>query len=260
MAMSAVDRTTVGVLGVIVGATLMMFVCPWRHTPPAPVAPAPMLSEDATPRDHYRGLPPPEFRGEWVGTVRFVDDVSKFCSDSAYACLSVQLGQIIMPNPCTSDKVAEVGWSGRSGFLMMLRRGSPWDEENYRTTMCHEIGHAHGWPGNHWIAAESEIAQIERDMIELLYEDDQVQGGMPEESLLRWRSFGKAGEAAIARLDARGDVDRRNTQTGPVIRLSRCKYWKMRQEREGDGEEQLSAWGCGQWLNGDPNTMPEHPH
>jgi hypothetical protein len=204
----------------------------------------PALSEGQEPRDHYRGLPPPEFRGEWTGTVKFVDDVSKHCGTNAYACESS--GVIIMPNPCTPDRLAEVGWSSRTGSLAMLSAESASYTEQYRTTMCHEIGHAHGWPGNHWIATATEVAQLKLAMVEELYGRDQIDGGMDKRSLfgwtLGWNADSLAGDATLAALLAANDVDvREHVSRGTVVRLTRCKYWTMRQEREGDGAARMKA-------------------
>jgi hypothetical protein len=199
------------------------------------------LSEGQTPREHYTGLPPPEFRGEWTGSVRFVDDVKKICGDDAYACAS-PVG-MILPNPCKPDYFAVVGWSARTGALAMMVNGSGWLEEEYRTTVCHELGHANGWPGNHWIATETEIAAIRLEMIEELYEDDQTQGGVERKWLVR--SSGEKGEAAIAAMVVDDDVTVSVFENrGEVVRLSPCKYWSMRQEREGDGAAKLKDWGC----------------
>ena len=210
---------------------------PLRAEPVEAVA----LSEGQEPRDHYRGLPPPEFRGEWTGTVRFVDDVKAFCGENAYACA----GKVItMPNPCTPDQLAEVGWSSRSGSLVMLSEGSKWYTEEYRTTMCHEIGHANGWPGNHWIAGLTEVAALRDEMLGELYERDQIDGGMDERSLLGWTvgwsNESLAGDAAIAEMTAANEVDVfEHISRGTVVRLTRCKYWTMRQEREGDGAARM---------------------
>lgn len=209
-----------------------------RGLPEAPVE-AVALSEGQEPRDHYRGLPPPEFRGEWTGTVRFVDDVKAYCGENAYACAGTV---ITMPNPCTPDQLAEVGWSSRSGSLVML--SGRWNTEEYRTTMCHEIGHANGWPGNHWIASVTEIATLRDDMLEELYGRDQIDGAMSMQSLKAWTAGygyeGTAADAAVAQMIAANEVDvYKHFERGELVRLTRCKYWTMRQEREGDGAARM---------------------
>lgn len=202
---------------------------------------APALSEGQEARDYYRGLPPPEFRGEWTGTVRFVDDVKALCGPDAYAC--AQGGVIIMPNPCTPDALASVGWYYADGSLKMLKSEYSWSVEEYRTTMCHEIGHVNGWPGSHWIATETEIEQIAGEMVEELYERDQVYGATPRDNLVKWRSYGLKGDAAIAKLIAERAVSEdRFNDTYSEIRLDPCKYWTMRQEREGDGSKRMKKW------------------
>lgn len=208
-----------------------------------PAAAGVPMPASAEARPHYRGLPPVEFRGEWTGTVRFVDDVKALCGDDAYACGS-ELG-LILPNPCTPDKIAEVGWSPSDGSMAMVRVGRRWVEEDYRSVVCHEIGHAHGWPGNHWIASETEIAQIRIEMTERLYADDQVAGGVNKTWLLTWPDYGQKGEAALARMLADGDVRVSYWgQQGETVRLVPCKYWTMRQERKGDGTKGIKKW-CG---------------
>lgn len=201
------------------------------------------LSEDQIPRDHYRGLPPPEFRGDWSGRVIFVEDVKVHCGDDAYACLSHSLNAIIMPNPCLPDRLAKVGWNRTDGSMSMNKAEYTWIKEEYRTTMCHEIGHANGWPGNHWIATVDEIETVKQEMIERLYEDDQTYGGVGRDALLRWGQAGELGEAAIASLLADGGAMQINFKSGPMVRLTGCKYWTMREEREGDGAK-LMAKHC----------------
>lgn len=201
----------------------------------------PATAKGGEPRDHYRGLPPPEFRGEWTGTVRFVDDVKAICGPDAYAC--TQQGFIIMPNPCTPDVLASVGWYYGDGALKMLKSEYSWAVEEYRTTMCHEIGHANGWPGNHWIASDTEIEQIAGEMVDELYERDQVYGAMSRDDLVRMKSYGLKGDAAIAKLIAeRAVTEDRFNDTYSEIRLDPCKYWTMRQEREGDGAKLMKRW------------------
>lgn len=213
-----------------------------RETPTsAPIDTPASLSEGQEPRDHYRGLPPPEFRGEWAGVVRFVDDVDTYCpSGKAYACWNGR--EIIMPNPCTPDPVASVGWYYADGSLKMLKSAYSWSVEEYRTTMCHEIGHANGWPGNHWIASETEIELIVGEMLDELYERDQTYGAIPREHLVGWRAYGIKGEAAVARMLADRTVSEdRFNDTYSEIRLTRCKYWTMREEREGDGAAKMKS-------------------
>lgn len=212
-----------------------------QATVAAPVDAPVSLSEGQEPREHYRGLPPPEFRGEWAGIVRFVDNPAEHCKTNAYACH--RGGEIIMPNPCTPDALARVGWVYSDGSLGMLRAARWWgDKEEYRTTMCHEIGHANGWPGTHWIASETEIAQIQSEMLDELYERDQTYGAISRENLVRWRSYGLKGEAAVAKLISENAVrEDQFNDTYSEIRLTRCKYWTMREEREGDGASKMKS-------------------
>lgn len=81
----------------------------------------------------YAQRPPPEYRGNRTVAVSFVDRPSESCREMGsrlgpgqYARACEQAQRLVLPNPCT--------WPDQSDFVQLV---------------CHELGHANGWPGDH---------------------------------------------------------------------------------------------------------------
>ena len=88
----------------------------------APLAPGSTLYSD--------GIPPVRFQGDNVAAVIMVADVAPYCGKSGRAdkvLIACSSGStIVVPNPC-------------------LTADSDW----YARILCHESGHAQGWPNTH---------------------------------------------------------------------------------------------------------------
>lgn len=114
----------------------------------------PVSSQTIAPGGPYRGnadetwQPPPAMTKDTFVAVRFGDrvDVHANCGQTAQACETqdgVRVPLLELPNPCA------------------------WTAESYALVVCHEIGHAEGWAGDHrgghfvdeWIA-HSEVFQL----------------------------------------------------------------------------------------------------
>lgn len=77
-------------------------------------------------------MPPVEFRGNARVEIQFVDsaNLSSSCGGGAslkMGCRSTRDGVIYMPNPC---ELVE-------------------QNQRYADVLCHELGHANGWAGDH---------------------------------------------------------------------------------------------------------------
>ena len=83
---------------------------------------------------YYSGMPPVRYQGEGIAIVAFVDDVSPYCGTAPAGLVVLACTQsmkdgtpvIIMPNACLFG-----------------------DVDAYARILCHERGHAAGWPSNH---------------------------------------------------------------------------------------------------------------
>lgn len=84
----------------------------------------------------YDGPPPPAYRGDVTATVHFVSDVAKSCQKAGLK----DMGSDYEVNGCTIIK---------KGVDPIILLPNPCKAGDLRSTTCHEIGHANGWPGDH---------------------------------------------------------------------------------------------------------------
>jgi hypothetical protein len=82
------------------------------------------------------GPPPARFRGDAEVTVRFVTDVAAACRKAGLK----DMGAAYPVNGCTITQKGEVP--------IIIER-NPCKAGGLRSSLCHEIGHANGWPGDH---------------------------------------------------------------------------------------------------------------
>lgn len=146
----------------------------------APLAIAP---PDAIKDEHYRGLPPIQLQGARTVTVRFLEGeaINRECGhlkeERAMACTNGNT--IIAENPCSyvarngrdlgllesdysllvypNSSTNYFKWRGGYGRFV-YDEGSRWGNVSklwdYTTMLCHELGHANGWPADHWHTKE----------------------------------------------------------------------------------------------------------
>lgn len=96
----------------------------------------------ATIGEHRTQIPPRQYHGEWRGEVRFLtpENVHKVCGGDLHGTITGCVGKdqqgrtvMVLPLPCQEYR----------------RKGGP-----YAALVCHELGHANGWPGDHPLSEE----------------------------------------------------------------------------------------------------------